>query len=355
MDNARRAWELPERMRGSLGAVAFALALLAATLLASPPAAAAGDVEAAFRDARAHDDAGEFARALEGYDAVVASAPDTPWAERAADRIVWLRARSEGDFRPLARLEGVRRDPARGADPRAIADLARDAASFPPGTVRTEARVFVAEAWLGRLRAIPGSFELALEPLREVRDDPATDPLTARLAERELVSALAGADRIDEASAEAGAHVNQLDAAFVAQTRAWVRRRTMRRAATFELGTFAALAVFALLRAWRRGALGTAGEGLRRILPLAVGFAVYLAAAGGILASAYESGNASPFVLLGGIVLPLVLLARAWGTVGSASAGARIGRAVLSAVTVLAAAFLVLDHVDPRYLEGFGL
>jgi hypothetical protein len=342
-------------MRGSLGAVAFALALLTATLLLSRPAPAGGDVEAAFRDARVHDDAGDYARALEGYGAVVASAPDSPWAERAADRMAWLRARSEGDFRPLARLEGIRRDPARASDPRAIADLARDAASFPPGTVRTEARMFVIEAWLGRLRGIAGSTELALGPLRDVRDDPATDPLTARLAERQLVSALAGEGRIDEASAEASAHVTLLDAAFGAQTRAWLRRRTMRRAAALELGAFGVLAVFALIRAWRRGALGAAGEALRRIFPLAFGFAVYLAAAGGILASAYESGNASPFVLLGGIVLPLVLLARAWGTVGSASAGARAGRALLSALTVLAAAFLVLDRVDPRYLEGFGL
>jgi radical SAM protein with 4Fe4S-binding SPASM domain len=99
MDNARRAWDLPERMRGSLGALAFALALLAATLLVSRSAPAAGDAEAAFRDARVHDEAGEFARALEGYDAVVASAPDSPWAERAVDRIAWLRARSVGDVR----------------------------------------------------------------------------------------------------------------------------------------------------------------------------------------------------------------------------------------------------------------
>jgi hypothetical protein len=344
-------------MRWSLGAVAVAFAFVATAIALSRPVRAAEGAGDLVREARALDDAGEFARALDAYRAVVAAAPDSPEAERAANRVAWLGARSEGDFRPLERLETVRRDPARASDPGAIDALARDAAAFPAGTVRIEARMFVAEAWLGRLRGIAGaaSTERALELLRDVRDDPTTDPLTARVAERQLVGALAAAGRLDEAAAEASAHADRLDAAFMGQTRAGVRRRTMRRAATFELGAFGVLAAVALGRAGHRGTLGRAGRALRQMVPLAIGFAIYLAAAGGVLACAYESGNAAPFVWLGAMVLPLTLVARAWGAVGSGSSGARAGRALLCAVTVLAAALLALDQTDPGYLEGFGL
>ncbi len=44
-----------------------------------------------------------------------------------------------------------------------------------------------------------------------------------------------------------------------------------------------------------------------------------------------------------------------WGAVGSEGAAPRAGRALLCAASVLAAAFLLLDLVNPTYLEGFGL
>jgi hypothetical protein len=88
---------------------------------------------------------------------------------------------------------------------------------------------------------------------------------------------------------------------------------------------------------------------------VAILFAVYVACAGGWLASAYESGNGAPFFLFGAAAFPLVLLARAWGAVGSTTAPARVLRAGVCATSVLAAAFVLLYAINPTYLEGFGL
>ncbi len=186
-------------------------------------------------------------------------------------------------------------------------------------------------------------------------DDSEADPLSSRLAEREIVDTLVGQGRLDEASAEAASHASLLDPGFVKQIRALVRRRTIREAALAELGGFTALVGLALVRASRRGQLGQARTAILKLGPVAVAFAVYLAAAGGLLASQYESGNAAPFAFLALAVLPLLLLARAWGSVGSTQRLARTGRAVLCAVSVFAAAFVLLDAVNPSYLEGFGL
>jgi hypothetical protein len=185
MDNAAPAWELPGPMRWALLAL-LVVGLLAAPARARATSAARAAVEQANtalaaqpprhdearaalqRAIAAADDApatGEawlllgqldeddfaFARAVEDDRAAIKAAPDTRWAIRAGDRADWLRARSEGDFAPLARLERVRRDTAAASDPAAIDALARDLEAFPPGTVRVEARMLVAEANLGRL------------------------------------------------------------------------------------------------------------------------------------------------------------------------------------------------------------
>ena len=94
---------------------------------------------------------------------------------------------------------------------------------------------------------------------------------------------------------------------------------------------------------------------LRKLAPVAAVFVAFVAVAGGVLASKYESGNAEPFLFLGAAVLPLLLLARAWSAVGSQTGAARAARALLCGATVVAAAFMLLDAMNPQYLEGFGL
>jgi hypothetical protein len=312
-----------------------------------PPAVA----EAYFMLGKLDEDHMAFAEALEDDRSAIAVAPNTRWALRASDRTDWLRARSEGGFGPLARLEAVRRDPAASADPATIDALAHDLEQFPPGQVRVEARMLVAEAWIGRMHR-PSD---AIDQLRLVVDDPKADALTSRLAERELVDALVATGRIDEAASEARAHAPRLDPRFVKQVERLVVRRAVRFASDAVLVLFALLAVVGLVRAGRRGALSEAGRELRKLAPVAALFVAFVAIGGGVLASKYESGNASPFLWLGAAMLPMLLLARAWSAVGSQSNRARVARAVLCGGAVVAAAFTLLDVLDPQYLAGFGL
>jgi hypothetical protein len=304
------------------------------------------------------EDAGAFGAALEKDRAAVAALPEGAWARRAQSRVEWLDARSEGDFAPLAALERVRRDPEAADDPAVIAALAERATQFPAGRVRVEARMLVAEAWLGRLHRP----DLALAPLRLVESDPNTDPLTARLAEREIVDVEIAHGALTEASAEAQAHAARLDPRFVARVDKLVRRRVLFYGALCEIALFAALTLGALARAASRAnardrlqRLRAPLVGLRGLGPIAAGFGAYVALVGGALASRYESGNAAPFLALGAVTVPLVLCAHVWNTVGGRNALSRAVRAVLSGVSVLAAAFVLLDVVNPTYLDGFGL
>jgi len=385
MDNAGRAWELPGPMRWALLALMVAMTALAVTrtakatearaavdaanvaLTAEPPkrnvarqalsrATAANDDPTAVGEAYfllGELDEGESAypQAMVDDRAAIDAAPNTRWALRASDRIDWLRARSEGDFGPLTRLEKVRRDPAASSDPGAVDALAHDLEAFPPGPVRVEARMLVAEAWVGRMHR-PGD---AIGELRQVAADPKADPLTQRLAERELVDALVATGRIDEAAAEAQTHKNRLDPRFVRQVGRLIVRRTVRWGSLGVLAAFALLAVAGLVRAGMRRELGGAMRELRKLSPVAALFVAFVAVAGGVLASRYESGNAAPFLVLGAGVLPLLLVARAWSAVGSQTAAARAARAVLCGATVFAAAFTLLDWFGPEYLPGFGL
>ncbi|MDP9002481.1 MAG: hypothetical protein M3O46_20515, partial [Myxococcota bacterium] len=195
----------------------------------------------------------------------------------------------------------------------------------------------------------------AIAELRKVADDPEADPLTASLAERELVDALVASGELREAAAEAHRHSSLLDNRFVRGVDRVMQRRWVRRMAIAVLSAFAGLVVAALLRAQRRRKLGEAARALIVIAPVAVSFVLFVAIVGGALASHYESGNARPFLFLGAVALPLVIAARGWGAVGSPRLAARVGRAVLCGATLLAAAFVLLDVVSPEYLEGFGL
>jgi hypothetical protein len=351
-----RASETRARVDEANAALAREPPDVAAARTALVRAATAGDDteatgEADFLLGKLDEEQGAFEQAVDDYRRAIAAAPNTRWALRATERIDWLRARSEDHFGPLAALEQVRRDPRRAADPASVEALARQADSFPPGLVRVEARMLVAEAWLGRMHRP----DLAVAVLRAVCEDPRADTLTVRLAERELVDVLVSTGRIEEAAAEARDHANRLDARFVRQVTRLLVRRKVRFGAMGILASFALLAGVGLARAGRRGTLGAASRELRKIAGPAAIFVGVVAAGGGMLASNYESGNSAPFLLLGGAVLPLVLVARAWAAVGSNTTAARIARSLLAAAATLATAFLLLDTAHPEYLAGFGL
>jgi hypothetical protein len=341
-------------MRAAVAIVGCIVALFVARAARAQPGAVGGGdatAEALYEQAQLDEQHGEYAQALERYRASFAASPSSRYAQRAQTRADWLQDHSEGGFVPLARLEGVRRDPAIANDPSAIDALAHDLEAFPSGLVRVEARMLVAEAWLGRMHRPDDG----MRELRAVADDPSADPLTARQAAHALVEALVDAGALDAAVREAHARANQLDPRYVKKVERTAHRRMLRLAAGAEITLVLVLAGAALVTAARRGRLADVALALRRLAPVAIAFVVYVAFAGGILASSYETGNAKPFLVLGMAALPLVLLARAWSAAGSPRTWARGARAAACGASVVAAAFVLLDAIDPAYLEDFGL
>ena len=307
--------------------------------------------EALFRLAELDDKDGRYKAALEKYEASVARSPSSRYVPRASARATVLRTHAEGDFAPFARLEAVRINPKRADDPAEIDALARDAEGFPEGLVRVEARMVVAEAYLGRL----GRPDDGIAMLRKVAADPNADPLTGRHAARALVEALVSKNDLPGAVQVTHDLGPALDPLLAKRVATLVRRTAVHRGALAVLGLRALFAGSALLGAARKKELVKVARAAGRTLPLVFLFAAYTGLAGGALASAYESGNSAPFLALGAVLMPLVLVARAWGAAGSTHPALRAARAVLCASTVLAAAFLVLESVDTSYLAGFGL
>jgi hypothetical protein len=294
------------------------------------------------------DDAAlDFAGAVAHFDASAARLPTGRYASRAATRKDQLQSHAEGDFGPLARLERLRRDPRLSNDPAAIEALVHAADDFPPGPVRVESRLLAAEALRGRLHRP----DAALPLLWEVVRDPVADAVTAREAATEIVDSA-----IDVGDLDAASHASaQLDGARGAKVAARVarliRRRTVHRSALGEIGLFFGLLTVALARRRARGTLA----GTRRILPLAAAFCVFVAGGGGLLAASYEAGSSGPFLVLGPTMLAVILLSRLWSSVGSSNLAARVTRGTLSASSLFAAVFLLLERLTPQVLDGFGL
>jgi hypothetical protein len=134
-----------------------------------------------------------------------------------------------------------------------------------------------------------------------------------------------------------------------------LRRRAAHAGAVGALAATALLAGAAVARAARRGELGAARAAMHASWKTALAFAAFVAAGGAFLASRFESGTGAPFVAMGAALVPMVLVARAWGATGAAGPAARAVRASVSAVAVVAAGFLVLEWIDVRYLASFGL
>jgi hypothetical protein len=282
-----------------------------AALLARPPqhdaarsaldrAIAAGDdpgatSEAYFRRGALDEEDLEFARALTDYRACAAATAAHAggrWARNADLRIRWLSARSEGDFVPLARLNGVKRDPAASSDPAAMEAFARDVDTFPPGTVRGASRVLIGTAWLDLHRP-----KDAIREFRKVVTDPRAEGIDARFAKRGLVDALLTDGQLEEASQQVEMYALQLEPQVVVRIRRLVRRRALMRGSEIGLGASALLGTMVLVYLrWRRGpgALRRAWSSTRA--PARVAIALLCAAA--VVASAFVlAGTSAPAFL----------------------------------------------------------
>jgi hypothetical protein len=252
--------------RSAIGAVAQdAIAAGKAALASVPPQraaarddftralASAGDdasalAEAHLRLATLDEEDGDFASAREHDRACVAAAPVSRWGRTAKAREGWLSERAEGAFAPLARLSRAWGDAKFLDDAASVDAFAREAESFPPGTVRGEARLLLAESWLHHLhRADDGKRELL-----RVRDDPSSSPRSVISAERELADELLAEGRLDAAEDEIRARGPQLEPAFAAKVEERLARRARRRALGWGSAGLAALCVAAFCVAWAR-------------------------------------------------------------------------------------------------------
>ena len=359
MDNARRACERPWVRRAAplafavcatlLGAWASAaLVLVPARAFAAEPSV---DAAALFQAAEDDDRRHAYARALNEYDRAMQLAPSAAFIPKARARAQTLREHAEGDFVPFTALEAMRADRAATDDPAALEAFAAKADAFPAGPVRGEARMLVAEAYAGRLHRPADAVPL----LEKVAADASADPLTARLALDMLVDVELTLGDLEAAGAAVQRHAKLAEPSLVKRVHTLLVRRALHRAALGLVAGAGTLILSALGSAAARGELAAAGRALRASYKLFAGFLAYVAIAGALLATAYEAGTSAPFFAFGVAALPLALGARAWAAVGSPAPAARASRAVVCAVAVFAAAFLVLERIDAEYLKGFGL
>ena len=339
------------RRRRAAGAFALVAAVLSATSAhAEPGPAARAAAQQSFDRAEQAFQAMRFAEALAAYREAAAADPSARFVPIARARTADLEAHAEGGFAPLARLAAVRRDPRLGADRAEIEALARDVASFPPGRVRGEAELVIADAWWHRL----GEPRRAIAPLEAAIADETGDRLTRSLALGELAAlqrelgdlpaALAAVERFPD-----------LAPGTRKQIRTLVRRGRLTTAAVALLAALAVIGVASLARAASR--LGGLRELPRAVLPpLAVAFSLYLGGGAAALVRLRGEGDPRPFVWLGLGVLAAFTVARAWHLGwGAGGPTARTARAILCVAGVIAAAFLAVERTDVTYLEGLGL
>ena len=334
-------------MRRAASAFVFSAILISAALSRAEPAA---EAQQAFDRAERAFQAMRFAEALAAYREAVAADPSARFVPTARARAADLEAHAEGDFAPLTRLSAVRRDPSRSGDHSVIEALALDAATFPPGRVRGEAELVIADAWWHRL----GEPRRAVAPLEAAIADETGDRLTRSLALGELAQLQRELGDLDAALAVVERYPDLAPATY-REVRALVRRGHLRAAAIALLAVLAVIAVASLAKAASR--LGGIRELPRALLPpLAVAFSLYLGGAAAVLVRLRGDGDPRPFVWLGLGVLAAFTVARAWRLGwGDGGPSARAARGVLCAAGVIAAAFLAVERTDASYLQGLGL
>lgn len=358
----RRAFGGVFKVALAMIAAVLAIGLAAREARAEVTSDARARADEVLRKAEADDEALAFDRALEGYDHGRALDPGSPRAPRAETRAATLRAHAEGAFAPFVKLERLRRSPELASDPRAVDALASEAESFPPGLVRIEVWVLAAEAYAHRFGR-PADAEALL---RRVLSDasgasgasgagPAHDPVLTRKAARDLVTLQLA--RGDRAGAEATVQLagDRADPQLARDVQRSARRHRVHVAAIALLVGLLALAGRAVIAAVRSGAGAAVRAAVARTARVAAAYAAYVAIGGALLASGYQAGTSKPFLYNGLVLLPLLLVARAWGAAGGATFAARSGRAVVCAAAAMGAAFLVVEAVDVAYLEGVGL
>lgn len=329
------------------------VAWLVSALFVLPARASVNDPDPAmlFEAAEKAEASMNFGESARLYRELLDVAPSSFKAPRARARAEDLEAHAEGEFRPLARLEAVRRDPALAANPEAIAALEEDAEAFPPGRVRAEARLLSGTAWLRRF----GEPSRAIPPLSAVVNDTQAEPLLRRLALGQLIEAHRALGDISAAKAEVDAFPDLLpdlrEAVHREARRAWIMR-----GAISLVALVLAIGALSALRLARASGPLRAAKLLVRPVPLL--YSAWLAGMGALLARGYDASDPTPFLLVGASVLAITTAARAWSLAQARALVPCIAspfRAALSIAAIFGAAFLALLASDSAYLDTFGL
>lgn len=342
-------------MRGPL--LALALAVLAQTpapraIALEPPAVVANDKDdgarAAFHEGERAEKERRYADAVASYRAVLRIDPGNFYAAAASARVQVL-GLYEGAFDDLARLDEIRRDPRRADDRASIEALERAAPSFK-GRPRTEALLFVAEAWVGRLHEPSRGASAALAVARDPTADGVQRDAAWDLAWAALKTDLPRAER--EIGRDPGA-----PEAIRTRVLREVRRARLHRAstvvvATAGLGLLVAASVTASRRRWKVFASVA-------LNPYALAFLVISPLFAARLADAWEQGFGKHFAPLATAMLAVHLLVSAWrGAFGDRGPALRLSGSLLASLAVLAAAYLVLERSEAAgtpLLQAFGL
>jgi hypothetical protein len=323
--------------------------VVSGALLLGPGTALADEAEDAFREGQEAESRLDLGKALAAYDRALALRPSASFALRARTRAEDLRGHSEGGFEPLVRLERVRRDPVAASDATALGELYEAARAFPPGRVRAESLMLVAEGFARRAH-LP---ERAIAPAKAVALDPTLDRNTRALALGLLVDSYVAVG--DVASARRIAvELRAVSPALARKVEREGRRVGLERAAEGGLGLMLLLGGGSAARVARRDGVGRVLRLMRAPVPPLV--AVLISALGALLANAFDPSITSrPFVLLGAGVL---LVDRSVVLLRASLGDGRVTRALVATgglLAVLMAAILALAWSDPIFIESFGL
>lgn len=294
------------------------------------------------------DEALRFAEALAGYRAFVAADPGSRYAGRAHARAEDLATHAEGAFAPLVALERVRRSPTLASDAAALERLEREARAWPAGPVRAEARHMIAEGYASRLQRPTD----AARVYRDLARDPSTPQTLRDLAAQKLVELGVTLGAEERVAQDVGA-VAAVDPEVRALAAVHVRRQRLRRSAIGALSLTALLGIVAVVRAARSGRGGEVLRAWRRPLPLAHLALLSLGGAG--LARLSDGHGGGPFFALGAGTLGVYLAVTAAAVVGSERWPARVARAALGLLAVLAVSYLAMERLDVMMLEGINL
>jgi len=215
----------------------------------------------------------------------------------------------------------------------------------------------VLTAGVAYAQAPPASFFAGRsnDELRALARDPKNDVLLRRGAATKLVITLADDRAFDDAEAAGREFAKNVDALAIRHIVAVRRRSHVHVVALLALGVTLAFALAALSLAAAHGSLAAALPAVRRVAPVFLFFLGYMGLVGGGMAESYENSSSLPFALFAAFMLPLVVIFRVWSAVGSPALAARSLRGIAAVAATLALGFLVVEQVNPAYLEGFGL